>query len=209
MCSPAKTCYKSLTNSFIRERKPLSLCPHFLTPLYYNTLYGEVLRSASKCWRSCKEWSPLFTCLQMFPSLPFMSFFSMISSFGGNMWQRDRHCLSQAISELQTKCSEWLLEAPDSFHWQAGGEDTSPFSWNCIYLKEMGWKPSSAPWNRLFIGNLANMPAYRGNARAVRSSLPRLHGSPGEGTNEDRWSLLLSCHLALDQVIHVTAMSAS
>lgn len=46
----------------------------------------------------------------MFPPLPLMSFFSMVISFRGNMcmWQRDRRCLLQAISELQPKCSEWL-----------------------------------------------------------------------------------------------------
>lgn len=84
------------------------------------------------------------------------------------------------------------LEVPVSFHWQAGGEDTSLFPWNCRCLKEIGWKPSSPPWNGPFFGN--HMPAYRGNARAVNSSLPHLHGSLGEGTNGDRWSLFLSCH---------------
>lgn len=139
-----------------------------------------------------------------------MRFLSMFDSIEGSMhtWQRDRHCLYRPLQNcnLSALMASWQFLLP--FTEKLGETTHLPFAWNWRFLKEMGWKLSSAPWNGPFFGNPT--PAYREHARAVKSSLPYWHGSLGEGTNMDRQLHFLSYHSTLGcQVIHVTALGAS
>lgn len=106
----------------------------------------------------------------------------MFDSIEGSMhtWQRDRHCLYRSLQNcnLSALMASWQFLPP--FTEKLGERTHLPFAWNWRFLKETGWKLSSAPWNGPFFGNPT--PAYREHARAVKSSLPYWHGSLGEGT---------------------------
>lgn len=92
--------------------------------------------------------------------------------------------------KLSALMAPWQFLPP--FIEKMGERSHLPFYWNWRFLKETGWKLCTAPWDEPFFGN--PMHAYRGNARAVRSSLPYWQGSLGEGASVDRQSHFLSWH---------------